>query len=138
MIVDEGDLLVKESSLVAIEFHAGRIHFLEVRESRQVNGPMVRLSREHDADVHTAKRCQLQGVRELAAEILQKQVRIGRPLRLRGLAEAVSGPAFAACAGMISFSIENPAALPAITQPFWREEPGRITGRLGQWLRAHL
>ncbi len=88
--------------------------------------------------VLTGGACQLQGVRELAAEILQKQVRIGRPLRLRGLAEAVSGPAFAACAGMISFSIENPAALPAITQPFWKEEPGWITGRLGQWIRAHL
>lgn len=81
---------------------------------------------------------QLQGVRELAAEILQKQVRFGRPLRLRGLAEAVSGPAFAACAGMISFSIDNPAALPATTQAFWREDPGRIPGRFGQWIRAHL
>ena len=81
---------------------------------------------------------QLQGVRELAAEILNKQVRIGRPMRLRGLAEAVSGPAFAACAGMIAFSIENPAALPAITQTFWKEEPGRIAGRFGQWLREHL
>ncbi len=88
--------------------------------------------------VLTGGASQLQGVRELAAEILQKQVRMGRPLRLRGLAEAVSGPAFAACAGMISFSIQNPAALPAITQPFWKEEPGWITGRLGQWLRAHL
>ena len=88
--------------------------------------------------VLTGGASQLQGVRELAAEILQKQVRVGRPLRLRGLAEAVSGPAFAACAGMISFSLDNPAALPAMTQAFWREEPGRIHGRLGQWIRAHL
>ena len=45
--------------------------------------------------VLTGGACQLPGMRELAGLILDKQVRIGRPLRIDGLAEATGGPAFA-------------------------------------------
>src|SRR5579864_8577502 len=38
--------------------------------------------------VLTGGACQLHGVRELAGHILDKQVRIGRPLRVKGLAES--------------------------------------------------
>ena len=44
--------------------------------------------------VLTGGACQLHGVRELAGLILDKQVRIGRPQRIKGLAEATHGPAF--------------------------------------------
>jgi cell division protein FtsA len=44
---------------------------------------------------------QMVGARELAARILDRQVRIGRPLPVRGLAEAASGPAFASAIGLL-------------------------------------
>ena len=58
--------------------------------------------------VLTGGASQLQGARDLAARILDKQVRMGRPLRVRGLAEAIAGPAFATGAGLIAHAIENP------------------------------
>jgi len=44
---------------------------------------------------------QMVGAREMAARILDRQVRIGRPLPVRGLAEAASGPAFASAIGLL-------------------------------------
>jgi len=51
--------------------------------------------------VLTGGAAQLPGACELAARVLGKQARIGRPEGLPGLGDAVSGPAFAACAGAI-------------------------------------
>lgn len=51
--------------------------------------------------VLTGGASQLVGARELAARILDRQVRIGRPLAVRGLAEAASGPGFAASIGLL-------------------------------------
>src|SRR5690606_13994640 len=48
--------------------------------------------------VLTGGTSQLQGLPELAADILDKQVRRGRPLKIAGLADSTGGPAFAACA----------------------------------------
>jgi cell division protein FtsA len=45
----------------------------------------------------------LPGARELATRILDKQTRIGRPLGVAGLPEAVRGPAFAAATGMLVY-----------------------------------
>src|SRR5262249_59131191 len=42
--------------------------------------------------VLTGGASQLTGVRELAQLVLDKQVRMGRPIRLAGLAEATGGP----------------------------------------------
>jgi cell division protein FtsA len=84
--------------------------------------------------VLTGGACQLHGVRELAGLILDKQVRIGRPARIKGLAESTHGPAFSAAAGLLLFAMSeraespHPARLPA----------GGIFGRVGQWLRENL
>ena len=51
--------------------------------------------------VLTGGASQLVGVRELAARVLDRQVRVGRPLPVRGLAEAASGPAFATAIGLL-------------------------------------
>lgn len=58
--------------------------------------------------VLTGGASQLLGVRELAGNILGKQVRLGRPKPLPGLAEAVSGPAFAAALGMLEYAVKKP------------------------------
>ncbi|MHA1571077.1 MAG: cell division protein FtsA [Alphaproteobacteria bacterium] len=87
--------------------------------------------------VLTGGASQMQGARELAALILDKQVRMGRPLRCRGLAEAMTGPAFATCAGLVGFAVQNPTALPEPT-PVLKGELSGLTGRLSQWLREHI
>lgn len=46
----------------------------------------------------------LPGVRELAARMLSRQVRIGRPNALRGLPELASGPAFSTAAGLLAWA----------------------------------
>ncbi|MFO0389740.1 MAG: cell division protein FtsA [Alphaproteobacteria bacterium] len=58
--------------------------------------------------VLTGGASQLLGVREMAANMLGKQVRLGRPRVLPGLAESVSGPAFAASLGMVEYVLKKP------------------------------
>jgi len=50
---------------------------------------------------------QLAGVQELAARILDKQVRMGKPIRVKSLPDATEGPAFATAAGLLSFAIRK-------------------------------
>jgi cell division protein FtsA len=51
--------------------------------------------------VLTGGASQLAGVRDLAARILERPVRLGRPAGIRGLAESNSGPAFATATGLL-------------------------------------
>jgi len=81
--------------------------------------------------VLTGGACQLHGVRELAGLILDKQVRIGRPMRIDGLAEATHGPAFSTAAGLLHFALSERVESP---RPTRRVNAGLI-GRMGQWLR---
>jgi cell division protein FtsA len=86
--------------------------------------------------VLTGGACQLPGVRELAAQILDKQVRIGRPLRLGGLADATSGPAFATAAGLIAFWERRETNAPAQWLGPVPERASGLIGRIGEWFRA--
>ncbi|HUC19344.1 MAG TPA: cell division FtsA domain-containing protein, partial [Acetobacteraceae bacterium] len=75
--------------------------FEMVRERLQATG----LSRVAGTRVVlTGGASQLAGAREMAARILGKQIRIGRPHGLRGLPEAASGPAFATAAGLLAWA----------------------------------
>jgi cell division protein FtsA len=53
--------------------------------------------------VLTGGASQLVGLPETARRILQGQVRIGRPLGIRGLPEAAKGPAFSASVGLLVY-----------------------------------
>ncbi len=87
--------------------------------------------------VLTGGASQLSGARELAAMIMDKQVRMGRPRPIAGLAEAVSGPAFATCAGLLAYAASNPSPGPgAAYRPM--EEPNSRLGRFGQWIRENF
>ena len=57
--------------------------------------------------VLTGGASQLMGVRDMASRILAKQVRLGKPQAMAGLADAVSGPAFAASLGMLKFATQK-------------------------------
>jgi cell division protein FtsA len=87
--------------------------------------------------VLTGGASQLQGVRELAAAVLDKQVRLGRPIGMAGLAESACGPAFATAAGLIAYAVGEitdragrmPVRVPA---------SAGLIGRFGHWLRENF
>lgn len=58
--------------------------------------------------VLTGGASQMSGVKELASRILDRQVRIGQPTKLTGLADATRGPAFSTTAGLLTFATDPP------------------------------
>ncbi len=86
--------------------------------------------------VLTGGASQLTGVRELAARILDKQVRIGRPLRLHGLAEATEGPAFATCAGLLAYVIQRPDEARIAARANAAAQGG--LRRFGRWFKEYF
>lgn len=58
--------------------------------------------------VLTGGASQIMGLRELASRTLGKQIRIGRPRMIPGLAESASGPSFATAIGMIYHATHHP------------------------------
>jgi cell division protein FtsA len=88
--------------------------------------------------VLTGGGAQLTGLPELATQVLDRHVRIGRPKNISGLAEATSGPAFATCAGLIRFAQLNEPeeergfAAKNLVAGVWR------LGRIGRWLRDNF
>ncbi len=87
--------------------------------------------------VLTGGACQLPGTTELASLILDKQVRIGRPSRIAGLAEATAGPAFATCAGLLNSALLADKTAPP-KAPAHTGEPNGLMGRFGHWFREHF
>lgn len=84
--------------------------------------------------VLTGGASQLSGAKEMAGEILDKQVRQGRPHRVDGLAESVSGPAFSTSVGLLHFVFNNPAK-EANNAYRPSDEPNSSFARFGQWLK---
>ena len=58
--------------------------------------------------VLTGGASQLIGMRDLAAQILSKQVRLGKPHFITGMADSISGPAFSSVVGMLNFLNNRP------------------------------
>jgi len=99
--------------------------------------------------VLTGGASQLNGTAEVAAEILQRQVGVARPQNLKGMADAVAGPGFATCAGLLKFGITShpfDRGLERSRKPFTATDSSvprapRATsklGRLGQWFRQNF
>lgn len=78
---------------------------------------------------------QLPGLRDLSQSVLDKQVRLGRPIRIDGLAEAVNGPAFATTAGLLTYISERSNEMPA--EIMAQVEPGNMWERVKFWLREN-
>ncbi|MEC8768452.1 MAG: cell division protein FtsA, partial [Pseudomonadota bacterium] len=75
----------------------------------------------------------LTGARELAQHMIERQVRMGRPIRLSGLPEASAGPAFSSCAGLIAYKKRRSNdMLPATpNSPYF-------FGKVGKWLKRNF
>jgi len=87
--------------------------------------------------VLTGGACQLPAMTELAGLILDKQVRIGRPGRIAGLAEATAGPAFATCAGLLNYAVTAEPAAP-LKAAAETGAPNGLMGRFGHWISEHF
>ncbi|NCT40900.1 MAG: cell division protein FtsA [Alphaproteobacteria bacterium] len=85
--------------------------------------------------VLTGGASQLNGIRELAEHVLDKQVRLGKPIRLSGLPDAVSGPGFATVAGLLTYIAEHSHEMPA--QIMAQTAPGSFMERAKLWLREN-
>lgn len=87
--------------------------------------------------VLTGGASQLHGARELAARIMDKQVRIGRPLRLQGLAESTGGPAFTTCAGLLYYAARDRAEAMDRVHVSGGDADGKFA-RIGKWLKENF
>jgi cell division protein FtsA len=87
--------------------------------------------------VLTGGGCQLAGTRELAARILNKQVRIGRPASFPGLAAASAGPDYATAIGLMMAGATMPPELinPDLAMlPDARKGKNWLARLTGRWL----
>ncbi len=87
--------------------------------------------------VLTGGASQLEGVRDLAELVLDKQVRLGRPKAIRSLPDSMSGPAFSTAVGLLRYGLRE-----HVTKPDYAAMDAaknkRSFGRLGQWLRENF
>jgi cell division protein FtsA len=86
--------------------------------------------------VLTGGACQLGGAREMAAHMLGRQVRLGRPAPLRGLPDAASGPAFATAAGLLAWAAGDGRAINDMD--FEPERPRGVMRRMVEFLRGFV
>ncbi|MHA1601088.1 MAG: cell division protein FtsA [Alphaproteobacteria bacterium] len=87
--------------------------------------------------VLTGGASQLAGLTDLAALILDKQVRIGRPVHVKGLAEATAGPAYTTGAGLLVYASLAETATP-LKAGLETGESESLIGRVGHWFREHF
>lgn len=85
--------------------------------------------------VLTGGASQIAGLRDLAQHVMDKQVRLGRPIRLNGLPDAVSGPAFSTAAGLLTYVSERTDEMPARIME--QVEGGNLFERAKLWLREN-
>ncbi len=85
--------------------------------------------------VLTGGTSQMPGICDLAQHVLDKQARVGKPLRLAGLPDAVSGPAFSTVAGLLVYASEHIDEMPA--EIMAQVRPDSFTGRAKLWLKEN-
>jgi cell division protein FtsA len=84
--------------------------------------------------VLTGGASQIPGLDGLASRILGQQVRLGRPLRVHGLPQAATGPAFASAVGMCLFAAHPQDEWWDFDLPMDRY-PARSLKRAVRWFR---
>lgn len=102
---------VKRSLLTRIIQSRMEEILVEIRDRLRKSGFDVAAGRRA---VLTGGACQLAGVRELASRVLNKQVRLGRPVTFPGLAAATAGPAYATALGLL---IAGATTAPEVLDP---------------------
>lgn len=88
--------------------------------------------------VLTGGASQMQGVRDLAGLVLDKQVRLGRPVGLQGLPEATGGPAFSTCGGLIRYALAHAPPTSRGKRASTGEPGSSKLGRFGSWFKSNF
>jgi cell division protein FtsA len=86
--------------------------------------------------VITGGASQLNGVREVAAQWLDRQVRMGSPAHVQGMPESAHSPGFAVCAGLLNYALKPDThyALPkSKADAVERAQTGYVR-RMGRWI----
>ncbi len=86
--------------------------------------------------VLTGGACQLTGMADLAARVLGRQVRVGRPLGVSGLPDTAKSPSFAAATGLLVYpqAAHLEVFEPRLTRQLMTGTDGYFA-RVGRWLR---
>lgn len=122
---DEGNLVSRAFLVHIIRPRVEEI--FELAHEKLKNSGMENISGKI---ILTGGAAQLLGVKELAAQVFKKQVRIVPPYMMEGLAESTRGPAFATAIGMLKYTAEK-----AQKEKFIHEK-GRYTAHGGYMMRA--
>jgi len=94
--------------------------------------------------VLTGGASQLAGVREVAVRVFDRPVRLGRPRRVPHLADAASGPAFCAAAGILHRAAFGPREVGPRRQgssprpPAVNDPRANVVSKAAAWLRDNL
>lgn len=88
--------------------------------------------------VLTGGAAQLPGMRDLVHMILDRPVRLGKPGRLIGMPDAVSGPAFATTAGMLVYLYDHSELDAEVMRPHSNSnEPGGLFASIKGWIKQN-
>ena len=91
--------------------------------------------------VLTGGASQLPGLCDIGQLILDKQIRLGRPQNIKGLAEATGGPAFSTAAGLLIYAAEHTNEIPAANhgRAFGLPIPlnGHLLQKVTHWLKEN-
>ena len=78
---------------------------------------------------------QLTGVREMAGQILERNVRLGAPQSLPGLPDAARTPAFAVAVGLLNYAMRPDLRLISVPQFGTARADRNYFSRVGRWLK---
>ena len=86
--------------------------------------------------VITGGASQLNGVREMAAQWLDRQVRLGAPAHVQGMPESAHSPGFAVCAGLLNYALkpDQHYALPKSKADAVERAQAGYVRRVGRWI----
>jgi cell division protein FtsA len=86
--------------------------------------------------VITGGASQLNGVREVAGQWLDRQVRMGSPAHVSGMPESAHSPGFSVCAGLLNYALKpDPQyALPAAKAEQIQHAQQGYVRRMGRWI----
>jgi cell division protein FtsA len=85
--------------------------------------------------VITGGASQLNGLRDLAGLILDKQIRVASPRKMLGLAEVTAGPAFSTACGLLHYAVNHMDERPDVILP--NMKPGTLVSRVRHWLQEN-
>jgi cell division protein FtsA len=85
--------------------------------------------------VLTGGASQMVGMRDLVTHMMGASARLGRPIRVSGLPEMASGPAFSAVCGLLTYRAERASEIPAGIQ--LDATPRDLWGRIKHWLKEN-